>query len=248
MFPEGWVIQGVELVASPVNGYHNTGAKNSAGPFLRQDDYDGGSVSFTTVVTGANVKTITDAMLTTATLLAVTAMVISTLGNYNTVFIPFPEQPALDPNTSYRVGYSIEEDGYFALAQEAQGSYRVASPTRPDGYDTIIYFANNEATAKYAHIFTPNQYQNFVRDPSRPTDNTLFASAFIEDYNPMIRMIVGPRQEVERHDIEVSCEGEDYGEVAYAGRNACGETIHCPGTVSATITADSAFGFKVAQL
>ncbi len=240
--PTDWVIHGVELVAPPVSGYYNTGARISG--FLRQDEYNGGSVRFPSIVTGANVKEITSSDVNDSNIIGRNTAGYLTLGNYNTVFIAFPEQPALEPNTSYRVGYSMEEVGYFALAQEAQGRYRVASPTRPDTYDTIIYFANDEATAKYAHIFTPNQYQNFVRDPSRPTDNTLFASAFIEDYNPMIRMIVGPRQEVERHDIEVSCEGEDYGEVAYAGRNACGETIHPVHESTATITGYAFAGCK----
>ena len=160
-----------------------------------------------------------------------------TSGNYNTVFIAFPEQPALEPNTSYRIGYTIEEESFFALAQEAQGSYRRASPTRPDRYDTIIYFGNDEATAKYKNYYTANQYQNYFLDPTYGGTgrNSSFSSYYLE-YNPMIRMIVGPRQEVEREDIEVSCEGDDFGEVAYAGMDACGETIHPVHGSTATIT------------
>ena len=229
--PSDWVIHGVELVASPVDGYHNTGARISG--MLYKDVYNGGEVSFETVNTGANVKEITNSDVNDSNIIGRNTAGYLTVGDYNTVFIAFPEQPELEANTSYRIGYSMEEDGYFALASESQGSYRMASPTRPETYDTIIYFANDESTAKYAHYFVVNQYQNHVYDPIRPGQT--FSSYFI-DYNPMIRMIVGPRQEVERHDIEISCEGEDYGEVAYAGMAVCGETIHPVHGSTATIT------------
>ena len=229
--PTDWVIHGVELVASPVSGYYNTGARISG--FLRQDEYNGGSVSFPSIITGANVKEITSSDVNDSNIIGRNTAGYLTLGNYNTVFIAFPEQPALEPNTSYRIGYSMEEEGYFALAQEAQGSYRMASPTRPEQYDTIIYFANDEATAKYASTFTVNQYQNYVSDPYRG-DGT-WAGWYVE-YNPMIHMIVGPRQEVERHDIEVSCENDDYGYAAYAGAEVCGETIHPVHGSTATVT------------
>ncbi len=232
--PEDWVIHGVELVASPATRYYSTGVRISG--FLRTDEYEGGSVGFAGVNTGANVKEITHSDINDSNIIGRNSAGYLTQGDYNTIFIAFPEQPALEPNTSYRVGYSIEETGYLALAEEAHGSYRMASPTRPDTYDTIIYFANDEATAKYAHIFTPNQYQNFFRDPIKPPKNSTFASWYIEDYSPMIRMIVGPRQEVERRDIEVSCDSSDYGEVAYAGQDACGETIHPVQGSTATIT------------
>ena len=229
--PEDWVIHGVELVASPVDGYHATGTRLSA--VLQYDDYDGGSVYFRNMNTGANVKELTSSDVNDSNIIGRNTAGYLTVGDYNTIYIDFPEQPALEPNTSYRIGYSLEEPGYFALAQEAQGSYRIASPTRPEQYDTILYFPNNEATAKYASRHIVNSYQNYVYDPLRG-DGT-FSSYYVE-YNPMIRMIVGPRQDVERHDIEISCEGEDFGEVAYAGELACGETIHPVHGSTATIT------------
>ena len=235
--PADWVIHGVELVASPVPNFYNTGSKISG--ILTQDEYDNSSVGFISINTGANVKEITTNDVNDSNIIGRNTAGYLTSGNYNTVFIEFPEQPALEPNTSYRVGYSIEEDSYFAVAQEAQGSYRMASPTRPETYDTIIYFANNEATAKYAHYFVPNSYQTYIKDPSAPADNNSTFAGYYVEYNPMIRMIVGPRQEVERHDIEIICDGEDYGEVAYAGRPACGETIHPVHGSTATVTGTS---------
>lgn len=239
--PAGWVIKGVELVASPVDGYHSTGSKISA--VLMQDQYDGGSVGFNTVVTGANVKEITSADVNDSNVIGRNSAGYLTNGNYHTVYIEFPEQPALEPNTSYRVGYSMEEDGYFALAQEAQGSYRVASPTRPDRYDTIIYFKNDEATAKYASRFPVNQYQTYIYDPSYGGDGngSTFASWYVP-YNPMIRLIVGEETAVTRHNINVTCEGEDYGYAAYAGNAVCGQTVTPVAGSTATIVGYSLTG------
>lgn len=244
--PENWVIHGVELVASPANGYHSTGAKVSA--VLLQDEYDGGSVSFNTINTGANVKTITDADVNDSTVIGRNSNGYLESGNYNTVYIPFPEQPALTANTSFRVGYTLEEEGYFALAQEAQGSYRMASPTRED-YDTIIYFGNNDATAKWARFYAPNQYQNYVHDPSYGGDGSgsTFSSWYV-DYNPMIRLIVGPAREVVRNNIEVSCQNEEYGSAYYGGEAACGTTVTPAQGSSATVIAESATGCRIDQV
>ena len=244
--PEGWVIQGVELVASPANGYHSTGAKISA--LLLTDEYDGGSVGFNSVMTGANVKTITDADVNDSTVIGRLSNGYLESGNYNTVYIPFPEQPALMPNTSYRVGYVLEEDGYFTVAQEAQGSYRMASPTR-EGYDTIIYFGNNDATAKWAHYQSANQYQNYFHDAGYggTGSGSTFASWYI-NYNPMIRLIVGPERQVARKNIEISCVNEEFGSAYFAGEIACGTTITPAEHSSTTIMAESATGCVISQL
>ena len=202
--PTDWVIHGVELVASPVSGFYSTGSKISA--YLAMDEYDGGSVSFNSVLTGANVKTITNSDVNDSTIIGRNSAGWLDLGNYNTVYIPFPEQPELLPNTSYRIGYSMEETGFFAVAHESQGMYRIASPTRPDTYDTIIYFANDPATAKYASVFPRNQYQNYIYDPSYGGTGNGGTFAYYNNMNPMIRMIVGPRQEILRHNISIECD------------------------------------------
>ena len=235
--PEGWVIRGVELVASPVNGYHSTGARLSS--VLLYDDYDGGSVRFPSIMTGANVKTITDQDVNDSLVIGRNSAGYLEPGNYHTVIINFPEQPALEPNTSYRIGYSLEDDSYFALAHESYGTYRIASPTRPDEYDTIIRFRNNEATAKYARYFAPNQYQNYINDPSY--GGTGSSSTFARNsVNPMIRMLVGPAQAVNRVNINIECENTDYGTVAYGGEEKCGETITPVEGSTATVVASTA--------
>lgn len=238
--PENWVIKGVELVASPIEGYHSTGAKISS--VLTADEYDGGSVSFVGLETGANVKTITAADVNDTNIIGRNSNGYLTNGNYHTIFIPYPEQPALEPMTSYRIGYTLEEDGYFALAQEAQGVYRVASPSRPDQYDTIIRFAGNEATAKYANTFLSNTYQTYVNDQASGNDRTyIFAGSFMP-MNPMIRMIVGPAVEMPRKNITIECENTEFGEVTYRGEDACGTVATPVVNSTATIIAVSAAG------
>ena len=233
--PTDWVIHGVELVASPVTNYYNSGSKISA--HLSKDSFDVSSVYMPTIITGANVKTITNNDVNDSTIIGRNSAGWLDLGNYNTIYIPFPEQPALEPNTSYRIGYSMEEDGFFALAHEALGRYRVASPTRPDRYDTIIYFRNDESTAKFANVFPRNQYQNYIYDPSYGGDDGRASTfAYYNETNPMIRMIVGPRQEILRHNISITCDSTDYGEAAYAGQPACGVTITPADGSTATIT------------
>ncbi|MCQ2281309.1 MAG: T9SS type A sorting domain-containing protein [Bacteroidales bacterium] len=235
--PADWVIHGVELVASPVDGYHSTGSKISA--ILYRDEYDGGSVGFRGVNTGANVKEISAADVNDSNVIGRNSAGYLLNGNYNTIYIPFPEQPALTSNTSFRVGYAIEEDGYFAVANEAFGNYRVASPTRPDTYDTIIYFKNNEATAKYAHYFPLNQYQNYINDPSYGGDgySSTFTFDFV-DYNPMIRLIVGPAREIVRKSVSIECENAEFGEASYGGVVVCDSTITPAAGSSVTIVGE----------
>lgn len=221
--PEGWVIRGVELVASPSNNpnYHTNGAVIQGK--LYQDAYDGGRVGFNEIATGAGTYQVVDADLNDSSIIGRNSHGYRELGEYNTIKIMFPEQPALAANTSYRVGYAISEDSYIALAHECLGSYREASPTRPDQYDTILYFRNDASTYKYANRFIVNQYQTYMWDPIRENGHT-FASYYV-DYNPMIRLLVGPEQQVERVNVDVECTGEDFGSVYYGGQEACGTTV-----------------------
>ncbi|MBR1834227.1 MAG: T9SS type A sorting domain-containing protein [Bacteroidales bacterium] len=218
--PEGWVIRGVELVASPVADYHTPGARIS--PVLLKDVYSGDSVSFRSINTGVGITEVTAADVNSDTLIGRHANGYLELGQYNSIVILFPEQPALTPNTSFRVGYSLEEDAYFALAREALGSYRIASPSRPDLYDTIIYFRNNESTAKYAHTFAVNGYQTFIGDPTRQDSPFLFAH---RDDNPMIRLLVGPAQPVDRVNISIECDSTNFGSATYADEEVCGSVL-----------------------
>lgn len=219
--PDNWVIKGIEMVASPVAGYYEEGAM-----ILPQAQYDlveDGYTVLMDLLTGAGNKVVTSHDVNDTTVIGRYANGYLTSG-YNTIFIPFPEQPSLAPSTSYRIGYKLGNTAHFALAQESQGRYRVASPSRPDTYDTIINFADNPATAKYAHHFAPNQYQTIVCDPGSGNPN--IAAFAPVDYNPMIRMIVGPRTDIERVNIGVSCDDQVGGMmVSYGYSNVCDSTL-----------------------
>lgn len=220
--PEGWVIRGVEMVASPANGYYSTGAQIS--PVLLTDQYEGGSVRFMTLNTGAGVYTVTANDINDSTIIGRTpGRGYRNIGEYNTIYIPFPEQPALQANTSYRIGYLIESEAFLAMAQEAHGSYREASPSRPEQYDTILYFKNNSNMKQYSHFMTPNKYQSYVMDPINSEEGGTFAH--YADYNPMIRMIVGPEMAVTRYNVEINCNGSEFGEVGYNSEDACNDVI-----------------------
>ena len=232
--PSNWVIKGVELVASPVEGYQELGAQISA--VLFKDQYSNAAIDFIELASGANVKAVTASDINDSNIISRYRNGYLTSG-YNTIYIPFLNQPQLEPYTSYRIGYKLKSESFFALAHEAMGSYRIASPTRPDAYDTILYFKDNESTAKYAHYFKPNAYQTFVKDPIQPNIPDMFAQNI--EMNPMIRMIVGPRTETEHVNIHVACSGNEDYDVIYNGQNVCGTTITPAMGASITLSAHS---------
>ena len=198
--PAGWVIRGMEMVAAPVAEFQDA---VSIIPVLMRDEYDGDNVSFYNVVTGAGVHQITTAEMNGVNVIGRNSNGYLEQGSYNTIRIMFPEQPALQPSTSYRVGYKLAGNGSFAVAT-AMKSYRLAKPSDPD-IDTIIYFRNNPATKKYSSIFGVNQYDVRVIDPVYDSSRTMIVSTHKDDV-PMIRLLVGPAQAGIREvrDIKVS--------------------------------------------
>lgn len=252
--PAGWAVRGVELVATPVSDYLAAGTAISG--VLQFDSCEVGDpdhVRFMTVNTGAGVHTLTASDFNDETVIGRESNGYLELGNYNTIVLPFPEQPALRPNTTFRAGYSIEEDGFFALAQESiNGSYRLAAPSNPTEMDTIIYFRNNPATKKYAHPFEQSGYEVHMYDnnygPDR--DNGSLFSDYNYEYRPMIHLLVGPQQEVARVNVTIDCDSIDFGDVAYGGEAVCGTTIRpvegaSPIIVLSPMTGCSVKSFKV---
>ena len=187
--PQNWAILGVEFVASPVPDYNGLGA--TIKPVLSWDSIsdDGTSYYSRNLPTGVDSYQITENDINTPDVIGRDANGYLELGQYNTIRILFPTQPRLQPHTSYRIGYSMVTEGDFLLARSFD-YYRLASPTRPD-YDTIIYYKNDPATAKYAHIFEPNRYDVYFYDTTRTSGRQ--GSWFNEPTLPMIRLLVGPR-------------------------------------------------------
>lgn len=218
--PLGWRILGMEIVASPSDGFYETGTDISA--VLVRDVYGGGmNNSYQNIATGATIHTVVPGEVNDSNIIGRNSAGYLTSGNYNTIRITFPEQPVLEPLTSYRVGYKIESEGHFAVALANQTSYRLASPTRPS-YDTILYFMNDENTRKYSYIPTSNQYQTHVVDTFYRSNGSFYSSSYQPNsYEPMIRMLVGPY----RPPLKVRPNDTIMGRTTGSGLYSTGETV-----------------------
>lgn len=245
--PEGWVVRGVELVASPVPDYQAAGTAIS-GVLMRDscNADDPNSVRFFSLNTGAGIHTLTGNDFNDSNIIGRNHG-YQELGNYNTIVLPFPEQPVLRPNSTYRAGYSIEEEGFFALAQEYY-YYREASPTDPDNMDTIIYYRNNPATKKYSQNFPMNSYENIVYDPNNDGNSNYLFAVYNYDFKPMIHLLVGPQQEVARVTVTINCDSTDFGDVVYGGEAVCGSSIRPVEGSSPIITLAAMTGCDVKTL
>lgn len=189
--PAGWVIRGIELVASPIY----TGVGSVIKPVLKKDEYtgEGNSVNFTSLLSNAENHTITADEVNNESVVGLNSNGYLTLGNYNSIVILFPEQPELEPQTSYRIGYEVVTGNDFAVAT-ASTYYYAPHPSNP-GVDTVMYFRNNSATQKYSTLFPMNIYDVNVYDTAVYNGASLWANSNSKMNAPMIRMLVGPRQQ-----------------------------------------------------
>ncbi len=191
--PEGWVIRGVELVASPIY----SGVGSTIKPMLLKEEYnDGNTIDYIDLIPNSEAHLITANEVNDETVLGRNSNPYLEPDNYNTITMLFPEQPALQPFTSYRIGYKIVNGNNFAVAAAAD-YYSTANPRDPENFDTIIYFRNNPATEKYSHLFKPNDYDVLVLDTTGNNSYSQTRLYPVLNYNqnaPMIRMLVGPRQ------------------------------------------------------
>lgn len=207
--PEGWVIQGVEMVAATYPGMAEVGARIT--PVLRFDSVHDDLVSFISIVTGANTHTVTASDLNSTTDLEYLQP-----GEYNTIRLTFYEQPELRPHTAYRIGYSLAEDCSFAVGNNRTYYYDL-------GDSTAQYFRNTPGMEEWGHTFgAQNRYSTLVFDPYDNSNHFFTVSAY-----PQIRMIVGPRQSFPKTSVSFTCYGEtEHGAIYDAGYgdNLCGAT------------------------
>ncbi|MCR4828298.1 MAG: T9SS type A sorting domain-containing protein [Bacteroidales bacterium] len=218
--PAGWRILGMEMVVATRNGMNAAGTQIEA--VLRRDtvfidpDDNETYLSQITVPTGASTYTVTNNDVITGN--DFTNLTYSTFGNYNTVFIPFPEHPVLEPRKSYRVGYQLVEEAQFCAARWTQGFYYSLEDS------TAVYFSDEPGMEAYTYTNGPDNYYStyIVYDPY------LGRGRFLNDGNaPMIRLIVGPDFFVEKRAINFECgeNGEFEDAVTYA--SLCGEVDSC---------------------
>lgn len=246
--PEGWVIRGVEYVPAT----DTTVRKGNATivPTLTEDSCIAGQgdyVTFKNVRTGAGNVEITDdyhanaGRVTTGYLCdPVKANGFLEHGEYPTIFVEFPEQPALKANTSYRVGYQLAANGNFAVATSSPSYYYIYSNAAKDSIryrefsdhnDTNDLAPDTRKSAKYRSRtakagLVDNPYDVRIYDPEE--QESLFASNYY-GYYPMIHLVIGPYEEKEKIDIDINCEFEDEDESLGNVRNenqneVCGTT------------------------
>ena len=152
-------------------------------------------------------------------------------GNYYAVNVFFPEQPALEPNVSFLLGYTLDGGGDFAVASQAY-RYKSALGDFSDANNYTSYRANEEL-APYYNQTTPYQktYDVYCYDPiqgARSNPNNHVVTARNAEVYPLIRLIVGPKMTVDTHYVYANCTEDDnelynYWVYSYGSRRiACG--------------------------
>lgn len=116
--------------------------------------------------------------------------------NYNAINIKYFAQPELLPNTAYYIGYRLAQTGYFAVARHLYGY--------TDAAGDVVRYNNDPELAPYYRQFTPLSSDVLVEDLS-----VVFAGGGRNPYWPMIRMIVGPREEAAQVSINGVCSDTD---------------------------------------
>lgn len=200
--PQGWKVLGVEMVASTENGTTSPGAKIL--PYLIRDSVNDRGLSLYYMNTGASTYTVTSNDVLPAE--DFQYLTYELQGNYPTIFIPFPNQPDLLPNSSYRIGYRMAEEGNFAVASSRNYFY--------DEDTTLTRFWNTNGMLSYGHALgIDNSWTVITYDPYRQG-----YAFFPIDKMPMIRMVVGPAFYVPHYAISFECDNPDEGYFAN-GRN-----------------------------
>ena len=194
--PEGWALLGVEIVPSTDMNIVDYMDEVEISPSLYYHYYDeAGSLRLGSLNTGFSgthiVNSADEANFDVQ-------KYILPGEDYQSIVMEFPNQPFLEPNVSYMIGYNLESSGYFAAAATRYGFYEGNTFTR--------YYEDEDA-APYYNQFVPCGYDVFVYD-GRSGQYT-FNAASSESHYPMIRAIVGPRSPRPAYTITALCEEND---------------------------------------
>ena len=264
--PQNWVIRGMQLVAATQYSTDEANRvvlipQSQIQASLYKDDE--GSLYDSYVETGGDIYTTTtdDYNYYKADMTRVTRddpeyKEYMLPGEYSVINITFPEQPALEPNTSYRLGYELVE-GIFAVA----GNTNRYVHHYDDDDDTTFYYVYYASDTmkdgtpndmrKYGGTFHPGADDNLMQyDPDR---GTLSIGTSL-DRIPMIRMLVGPKATYPTFNVNVECEGFDEleGSGVFHSSNAamvCGQTVEMiAGSNGSYIVAEAEAGYAVAAV
>ena len=145
-------------------------------------------------------------------------------GNYYCYNILLPDQPALEPNVSFLLGYENGGGGDFAVASTA---YSFKSG---DGTNDYTSYSRVEELEDFYNQLTPANkvYDAYCYDPlqgARSDTSRHTVSGWNITTYPMIRLIVGPRMTIRNYGIYLDCgttEGEYW--IYNDGSNGCGTT------------------------
>lgn len=230
--PEGWVIRGIQLVASAAQDDFGAMCEPDAQimPQLWYSNYseDGESVGFPSINTGADVYevAIDDMNAFEEVIQNDNRGQFQRFGEYNVINIEFPEQPALEPDMAYWVGYQMVNQGRFCVA--SQTNYYTFDSI--ENGETVTYKRNFANDSTYDLKYYANEvgitsgYDSYYIDQAH--DASGFSGYYI-DAVPMIRMIVGPRVDRPTTTVSVECEFNNAGEgTVYSpdGQEICGMT------------------------
>lgn len=230
-----WVLRGVELVTAPdLTADDLDGAKIR--PVTYVDVYSEDGVSFYTLDNGVN-NVVTTINGEEANNYMATNYGVAVEDGYQAVSIFFPMQPELEPNTSYRVGYRLASTCQFAVG-ETSTSYQIGTrpATNPNDDPIPVWqsYDSSAVTAAWRHQFWPNTYDITIADPMHPESRILWGGYYHEAF-PMIRAIVGPREQLPNAEVRVICDndGRDY-TIEYNDSVYCQQTLTIPETSGPT--------------
>ncbi len=229
-----WVIRGLELIpstqlnaqdlngvkVSPVSYYDAQNSSTGSWGMYYFNNYTGLDANASVRVNGATAANPND-----------------TIGyflpdeEYHAVNILFPGQPTLFPNMSFYFGYKLPQSGPFALGTQ-QTRYYYST-------DSVAYFRNDPTLRDYANQFWPDNKQYDVYAFDEAADNAV-SGLNIGEY-PLVRLIVGPRMNIE--DVHVSATCGEGGEEGVYWVNRSGNLCAARAGVD-TIAQGSTFGYE----
>ena len=220
---EPWVFRGMEMVVAPSC---TTAAGTSITPLLWKwvKDEDG-NTNTETVATGVASYVVDEWDYTTLD----TGYLMP--GQYNTLRIMFPTQPVLEPNTAYYIGYTLNNDAYFALAVNSNFYYESYDGSQIRRFDTVPGME-----AYYASSFQLN-FGDVIAGSYNPYTGSYgwIYSGWNINYAPMMRALVGPATEIPQVAVSVNTSG------AEVQSSASGTTFYSDGVDSVAVGSDAQY-------
>ena len=259
--PEGWAIRGVQLVAATQYSATDPNSNISLAPgakitaSLYKDSVEGylntyvetGALTYETSVADYNYFEGENMERVTRTSAGANYKEYMMPSEYAVINMMFPEQPDLEPNTSYHLGYELIE-GYFAVASQST-RYVHHYEGDPDTLLYYVYFSSDtmkdgttNELRKYGRYFGDGNQQNHKSyDPERGVARDVSGRV------PMIRMLVGPKYAYPTFNVSVTCEGDGIDLASLQGGTGVyySDTMRCGATV--TMTQGSSGSYTVGE-